>query len=229
MHWKPRNILYVSLSILVVVWLSIGSFSDYLVGNRKMLADAPSCDDQSWCTAALDLFIADAHNDTLLHRDPSWGTKAGHVDLSRLVKGGVDLQVFAIASVAPTIESKGGVPCGNFKGGDRLNKYFVLKEPLRPATWLSPMRRVDRMIDRFEKAMSSFVQTGSKLVAIAGKSDLDALVQGGGSDVGALLAIEGAYWASGDKDELLLQLDKLQRAGVRMIGLTHRSSNQLAG
>ena len=39
----------------------------------------------------------------------------------------------------------------------------------------------------------------------------------------------GAYWASEDKKELSKQLDKLENAGVRMIGLTHRSNNQLAG
>jgi membrane dipeptidase len=230
MHSKVLKGLTVVLFVLGAAWLSIGSFSDYLVGNRKMQAETPTCDDASWCDTARDLFIADAHNDTLMHRDPSWGTKAGHVDLDRLVNGGVDLQVFAVASVAPKIENRDGIPCGNLSGGDRLSTYFPLKEPLRPATWLSPMGRVDRMIERFDKAMGRYDQSGPKLVQVASKADLDALdLSGTSSGVGAVLAIEGAYWASEDKDELLLQFDRLQQAGVRMIGLTHRSSNQLAG
>lgn len=230
MRSKTSKGLSIILILLGAAWLSVGSFSDYLVGNRKMTTETPTCDDATWCGEALDLFIADAHNDTLLHRDPNWETESGHVDLARLVKGGVDLQVFAVASVAPKIETKDGMPCGNLAGGDRLKKYFPLKEPLRPATWMSPMGRVDRMIERFDNAMSIDDQTGPNLLRIASKADLAALDESGAaSNVGAVLAIEGAYWASEDREELAWQLDKLQEAGVRMIGLTHRSSNQLAG
>ncbi|WP_158221830.1 dipeptidase [Actibacterium pelagium] len=205
-----------------------------------MFAETPACDDASWCASIRDLFIIDAHSDTLLHRDPSQATDFGHVDLARLIQGGVDVQVFAMASVAPKIvedddktTADDSAVCGSWDDGDRLGIFFPLKEPFHPETWLSPMGRVDRLINRFDQAVGKQASDGSTLVRIGTKADLDALMTERNSrdeiSVGALLAIEGAYWASEDRGELTRQLDKLEAAGVRMIGLTHRSSNQLAG
>ena len=215
-----------------VGWLSVGSFSDQLAGNHKMFSGAPPCKNTEWCNQIRDLFIVDAHNDTLLHRDPAKAAKAGHVDLARLVDGGVDLQIFAIASVTPKIKTQNGKPCGDLAAGDRLKTFFVLKEPLRPTTWLSPMGRVDRMIERFDRAVSRQKQNGANFKRIASKEDLNALTKPDErtqKSVGAVLAIEGAYWASEDKDELQRQFDNLEEAGVLMVGMTHRSSNHLAG
>lgn len=234
MKSKVAKGLVVLLFFLGVAWLSVGSFSDYLIGNRKMVGDSPECDDSSWCDVIRNSFIADAHSDTLMHRNPGAETRSGHVDLARMVEGGVNVQVFAIASVAPKIidRENGATECGAREKGDLLRTYFFLKEPLRPTTWLTPMARIDLMIDRFDAALNDGQQSRPSLTPIVSRSDLVALIDRGPQDqsgIGALLAIEGAYWASEDKIELSSQLDKLENAGVRMIGLTHRSNNQLAG
>ena len=213
------------------VWLNIGSFSDEIVGNDTMADSPPGCDDPAHCEALKEHFIADAHSDTLMHRSPIHATEKGHVDIHRLAAGGVDLQVFALASVAPKLSHVNGKVCGDIGNGDRLTAYFIAKEPLHPGTWFDPFARVEHMIERLDEAVVSNEAAPLKLVKITTKGNLETLASQppGSGQVGALLAVEGAYWASESQEELIAQLDLLESAGVRMVGLTHRSSNQLAG
>ena len=218
------------LVLLGIAWGTVGQFSDYLVGNRTIFSAAPACDDADVCTELRDLFIADAHSDTLMHRNPFEHSSDGHIDAGRLADGGVDLQVFAVASVVPKILQREDGPCGDIAEGDRLKTYFLLKEPLNPSTWMSAMARVDLMVARFEDGLGE-TSEGRSVQRIRTLSDLEALRDApeGENPLGALLSIEGAYWASENQKALLAQMDELEAAGVRMIGLTHRSSNKLAG
>ena len=220
----------VGLAMLGIAWGTVGQFSDYLVGNRTIFSAAPACDDADACTELRDLFIVDAHSDTLMHRNPFEHSRDGHIDAGRLAEGGVDLQVFAVASVAPKILQRDDGPCGDIDEGDRLKTYFLLKEPLNPSTWTSAMARVDHMVALFEEGLGE-TSEGRSVQRIRTLSDLETLrdASAGENLLGALLSIEGAYWASENQEALLAQMDGLDAAGVRMIGLTHRSSNQLAG
>lgn len=215
-----------------VAWLGIGQFSDALVGNHMISTETLKCDSEAWCEQAKLMFIADSHNDTLMHREPGLFTKRGHSDLGRMVEGGVNLQIFAIASVAPKIVDTETGKCGDIAQGDRLNTYFFLKEPTSPSTWNDPMKRVDHMIDRFDTSLANEPAAGAKLNYLRNQEDLAQLMgasAGEQNTIGAVLAIEGAYWASRDPNAQSAQIAKLFDSGVRMIGLTHRSSNQLAG
>ena len=229
--WRKLKLTVgVALVLLGIAWGTVGQFSDYLVGNRIIFSETPQCDDPKGCTELRDLFVVDAHSDTLMHRSPFKNSNKGHLDASRLAQGGVDLQIFAVASVIPVILQREDGPCGAIEEGDRLKKYFFLKEPLSPSTWISAVARVDHMIKRFDRGISRNSE-GRPLHPIRTLKDLEALRDASDIDnpLGALLSIEGAYWASQDKDALSAQMDKLDEAGIRMIGLTHRSSNQLAG
>ena len=202
--------LVIALALIGGTWHYVGSMSDRLAGNLTILAEAPHCDDPSSCDRYRALFIADAHSDTLLHRDPSIASDAGHTDIHRLVKGGVNLQIFALASVAPQLAKRGDEVCGSRDLGDRLTKLFVVKEPLRPATWVSPIARIQRMIDRFEGALGTTNENTLIFHKIETKADLAAVRKAsrlGSGVVGAVLAIEGAYWAAHDKAELVRQLN----------------------
>lgn len=225
--------LAVALTGIAALWIYLGSISDRLVGNLTMHSDPPVCDDARDCESYRDLFIADAHSDTLLHREPSDNKNAGHSDIRRLVEGGVNLQIYALASVAPVLEIRDGKVCGNAESGDRLTKLFVVKDPFRPATWVSPTARIQRMLYRFERALKNADESNVIFRKIETKADLVAVANerrsGTVRSVGAVLAVEGAYWAATDEAGLKRQLNELDQAGVRMIGLTHRASNHLSG
>lgn len=230
MRKKLKLTFGAALILLGIAWGSVGHFSDYLVGNRTIFSKTPECDDEIGCEKLRDLFVVDAHSDTLMHRNPFQKSTAGHLDAERLDEGGVDLQILAVASVAPVILKREDGPCGDIVEGDRLKKYFFLKEPLSPSTWFSAMSRIDHMIKRFDTGINA--KSDGRLVRrIRTLDDLEALRTASGSEnpLGVLLSIEGAYWASQNKEALKKQIDKLDQAGVRMLGLTHRSSNQLAG
>jgi microsomal dipeptidase-like Zn-dependent dipeptidase len=216
----------------LVGWGTAGRYTDLLAKNRVLIQRTPSCYSDKACDRYRELFIADAHADTLLHRDPSEPSTRGHVDLSRLLSGGVDLQVFAMAPFAPSMRAKGGDLCGSRTATNRIAGLFVVTEPFRPRTWFSSYARVMRMIERFNAAVEMERGETGRLIQIFGPEDFDRLQQARSNrkpTVGAMLAVEGFYWASPDPKVLRQQIRELKARGVRMIGFTQRASNLLAG
>ncbi|HSF93651.1 MAG TPA: membrane dipeptidase [Thermohalobaculum sp.] len=212
-------------------WGMAGRYSDLLAKNRVLQAPPP-CQSDPACLRYREFFIADAHSDTLLHRDPAEPSVRGHVDLSRLLRGGINLQVFAMAPVAPRMQAQDGEVCGSREAANRIAQLFAVNEPLRPSTWISDEARVRRMMDRFDAAMVSRPSAPGRFIPIRDAADAARLLSArerGEAVVGALLSVEGFYWASPDRDELQRQLQEMQRRGVRMIGLTQRASGPLAG
>src|SRR5699024_5985397 len=68
------------------------------------------------------LFVADLHADTLKwNRDLLTRAYAGHVDVPRLVKGNVALQVFTMVTMSPL-----KMPWSNSVSGDGLNMAALL-------------------------------------------------------------------------------------------------------
>jgi microsomal dipeptidase-like Zn-dependent dipeptidase len=184
------------------------------------------------CDRYRQLFIADAHSDTLLHRDPSAASTRGHVDLPRLLDGGVDLQVYALAPFAPAMRDTEGDICGSRAARNRIALLFFLKEPFRPRTWFDSEARVLRMIERFNAAVGKGPDKEARLTALFEREDLDWLLNAQSNNesaVGAMLAIEGFYWASRDEAILRQQIRDMRDRGVRMIGMTGPASNHLAG
>jgi microsomal dipeptidase-like Zn-dependent dipeptidase len=166
-------------------------------------------------------FVADLHADSLLvRRDLLTRSEIGHVDLPRLVLGGVALQVLAIPTVTPwnmNFERTDG------DAFDAITLLGVLQ--WTPQAFEGPFGRA---LYAARKARRFAADSGGGLVLIESRADLAELVERrarGEAAVGALLTIEGAHAAEGDP----AKLERLFEAGFRMVGLTHFFDNAYAG
>ncbi len=169
-------------------------------------------------------FVADLHADSSLSgRDLLKRSKVGHVDLPRLVEGGVGLQFFT----APTkVPFSSDVNATAADAPDLLTLMdFAQRGPFRG---LSPLERGMQQGARIHRAVE---ESEGALVLIRTRSDLDALVAAhegnpsGRKPVGALLGLEGAHALTNPETDLA----RFYTAGVRMIGLTHFFDNAYAG
>ena len=165
--------------------------------------------------------VVDLHADSLLFdRDLLRRSDVGHVDVPRLVSGGVALQVFTLPTVVPF---GANIDRTEREAPDLITGAALLR--WSPVLWKSPLGRALWTARRFDETM---VRSGGGLVPIRSVADLDtlfALRTSGSAAVGGLLGIEGAHTTNGDPRNVAA----LDRAGYRMIGLTHFFDNGFAG
>ena len=156
-------------------------------------------------------FVVDLHADSLLWgRDLRQLQNRGHIDLPRLIKGGVDLQVFSVVSKVPNSLNY----LSNRADSDVLPALFVASWR-SPSTWFSPKQRA--LVQASELVELSKV---SVLSLILNKQDLMNLKRPAG-----LLALEGMHALGSDTESL----DEFYVAGFRMMGLAHFFDNDVAG
>jgi membrane dipeptidase len=167
------------------------------------------------------LQVVDLHGDTLLFgRDLLVRGGRGHIDVPRLVEGNVALQVFAVATKVPrhlNIE----------RNDDRTDDITLVALGLGwpRATWRSLVARAEHQARRLAHAAAA---SHGRLTVVRSAGDLDGFLARRAADptlVAGLLAIEGAHAL----DDNLANLERLDRAGYRMIGLTHFFDNAFAG
>jgi membrane dipeptidase len=167
------------------------------------------------------LFVADLHADTLLWgRDPLARGTRGHVDLPRLVEGGVALQAFTVVTKSPrglNIE----------RNDDRTDDITPLVVALRwpPATWRSLRARALYQAERLQGAAG---RSRGGLTLVRSAADLDRFVARRASDrraVGSFLGLEGSHALEGD----LANVDVLADAGFRMMAPTHFFDTDIGG
>ncbi|MFO0518859.1 MAG: dipeptidase [bacterium] len=186
------------------------------------------------------LFIADLHADTLLwNRDLLARGRFGHTDVPRFRVGGVDLQVLAAVTQTPLERRLRHDPEGrsHCSSGDDLNMAALLSiVQMRPLpTWFDRRARALHQAERLHAAAKRSREGGTEIVILKDASDLRRLVtiERAGRDVmGALLALEGTHWIGEASDDPALAQQEVQRlfdAGFRMLALTHRFDNALAG
>ncbi len=167
------------------------------------------------------LFVADLHADTTLwNRDLlSRGTR-GHVDVPRLLAGGVALQGFTIVTKTPrsmNIER-------NRSDTDDITLLSVV-ELWPPRTWNNLTERAlfqaSKVTDAAARSQGRFtvIRTASDLVAFETRRSADKTA------VGAFMGVEGAHALQGD----LSNLDRLFEAGVRMMAPTHFFDTEIGG
>jgi membrane dipeptidase len=166
-------------------------------------------------------FVLDMHADTaLMGRDLLELSEFGHVDLPRLVQGGVGLQFFTIPTKVPYSRD---IHTTRESDPDVLRLLGTLR-------W-GPLRRTDlfrRAMVQVAEVRHAVERSDGELVAIRTRKDLEALLDAranGESRVGSLLGLEGAHALDGDFENLT----RFHVAGVRMIGLTHFFDNGFAG
>lgn len=167
------------------------------------------------------LTVVDLHGDSLLFgRDLLTRGTRGHVDVPRMVEGNAALQVFAVATKVPrnlNIE----------RNDDRTDDITLVALALGwpRATWRSRLARAEHHAARLAGFAAA---SGGQLTLVRTAADLDAFLERRAADpilVAGLLAIEGAHALDGD----LANVERLDAAGFRMVGLTHFFDNVFAG
>src|SRR5687768_14581219 len=155
---------------------------------------------QRWC-------IADGHADSLMwNRDLCARSTQGHVDFPRLREAGVKLQCFTLVTRGfPFI---GGFPAfAAWRGWPR---------EARRSEWSRAVWQIDRLAE--------FCRRSEGRVRITTTAALleDNLAHG---RLSAVLGVEGGHAIEGRVERLA----ELHRLGVRFMGLTHLSNNELGG
>jgi microsomal dipeptidase-like Zn-dependent dipeptidase len=167
------------------------------------------------------LTVVDLHADSLLWgRDLLLRADRGHVDVPRLVEGGVGLQVFAVATKVPRHLN---IERNDDRSDDVTTVALVQGWP--PATWRSLTARAEYLAGRLEATAR---RSTGQLTLIRSATALDAFLARRAGDptlVAGLLAIEGAHALDGD----LGNLERLDRAGFRMVGIAHFFDTAYAG
>ncbi|MCU0646619.1 MAG: dipeptidase [Gemmatimonadaceae bacterium] len=167
------------------------------------------------------LFIADLHADQLLwNRDPLAEADHGHVDVPRLVRGHVGLQVMSAVTKTPRNMNY----INNTGDTDNITALAMIQRwPI--STWRSLTARAVYQSTRLHHAAAD---APDRLRLIKTRAQLDTWVETRAQQpdaVAAMLAIEGMHAIEGQLD----RIDTLFAAGYRMMGLTHFFDNELGG
>jgi microsomal dipeptidase-like Zn-dependent dipeptidase len=167
------------------------------------------------------LFVADLHADSLLWgRDLLVRGDRGHVDVPRLVEGGVALQAFA---ACPKVPRHLNLDRNDGRSDDVTLLGLASGWPIRALT--SQLLRTLYLAERLDRLAAG---SRSPLSVIRSAGDLTAYVERRRADrsiTAGLLTIEGAHALGGDLDNL----DRVVAAGYRMIGLVHFFDNEVGG
>lgn len=165
------------------------------------------------------LFIADLHSDSLLwKRDLLEESDVGHMDLPRLRRGNVALQVFSATTKSPAGQNYDRTVADS----DQITLLAVASF-WPPRTWFSLYERAVYQLDKLHDVAGQ-----SELTVVTSKQDVERLIAGRQSDdnvIGAIYLIEGAHPLEGDIENL----DRLFDKGLRIVGLTHFFDNELGG
>ncbi|HEY7970937.1 MAG TPA: membrane dipeptidase [Candidatus Limnocylindrales bacterium] len=167
------------------------------------------------------LTVVDLHADSLL-----WGrnllrrSDRGSVDFPRMVEGNVALQVFAVATKVPR-------HLNYERNDDRTDDVTLvaLVQGWPAASWRSLLARAEHQAGRLRRMAAD---SGGQLTLIRTAGDLDRHLERRAGDptlAAGLLAIEGAHAL----DDEVLNLDRLDSADYRMVGLAHFFDNAFAG
>ena len=166
-------------------------------------------------------FVADLHADTTLwNRDLLVRGTRGHVDIPRLIEGGVALQAFTIVTRTP----RGMNIERNTADTDNIT-LLALAELWPPRTWNS---LTERALYEASRITDAAARSNGTLSVIRTAADLAAFETKHGSDrktVAAFIGVEGAHALEGN----LANLDRLFDAGVRMMAPTHFFDTEIGG
>jgi microsomal dipeptidase-like Zn-dependent dipeptidase len=167
------------------------------------------------------LVVADLHADSLLWgRDLLGRGERGHVDVPRLIEGGVAIQGFTVVSKTPR-----GLNLD--RNDDRTDEVtlLALAQGWPPKTWTSLLERAAYQARRLHRTAAL---SGGRLTLLWTARDLAGYLERRHRDprvTAGFLGIEGAQVLEGDADNV----EVLFRAGYRMVGLAHFFDNEVAG
>lgn len=168
------------------------------------------------------LFVADLHADSLLwDRDLLVYDTIGQVDVPRLIKGNVGLQVFSAVTSVPANRN---MQRNSADGADVITLLAIAERwPLR--AWRSIKQRA---LYQAGKLQAFADRSAGRLVLIRSRADLERYLSERADNravVAGLLALEGAQVLEGD----VQNVDAMYAAGYRMLGLVHLFDNEVGG
>ena len=215
--------LLIALVFLVVLFLIATLFLPNQfdrAANRVAGAAPPSSEAAQ--TLYRTLRVVDLHADPLLwSRDVLDRADHGHVDVPRLIEGGVALQVFGLVTGSPVGQNYQST---SDDGLDGITMIAILQRwPL--ATWSNRLARSKHLSARFFDAAE---RSGGTLRGIRTAADLRTALAARTTDpaqVAGLLGLEGMHGIGDD----VSGVDALFDAGVRMMAPTHFFDNLVAG
>ena len=167
--------------------------------------------------------VVDLHADSLLFgRDLLERSSAGHVDVPRLLEGGMTLQVFSLVTRQPWGYNEEAT------NPDRpdLVTLLGLLHFWPPSTWFSLHERALYHARRLEDMAA---RSGGRLRLVRDRDDLEDLLRArraGEEVVGGLFALEGSQVRGSD---FRAELDTLFDHGLRMASLSHFYDNEYSG
>lgn len=167
------------------------------------------------------LEVVDLHADSLLWgRDLLVRARHSHLDVPRLIEGGIALEALA---VCPKVPRRANLD----RNDDRTDDVTLLAIAQRwpRATWRS---RLQRALYHAERARSMAERSNGRLSLIASRAGLEAYLARRAEDramTAAFLTIEGAHALDDD----LANLEPLIAAGFRMMSPTHFVDNAFGG
>jgi membrane dipeptidase len=168
------------------------------------------------------LLIGDWHSDTILwERDPAKESSHGHVDLPRLQRGNVALQMFTTVTKSP----RGQNYQANSAEADDNITLLALAQGWPPRTWDSLAERALYQAEKIHRLVKDHPNNAQLILS---KKDLATLLekrQNGSKTVGALIGTEGSHALDGE----LNNVQRLFDAGFRMMSLHHFFDNKLGG
>ncbi|WP_437733334.1 dipeptidase [Sorangium sp. So ce1335] len=184
-------------------------------------APPPAAPDQRALALHQGLWVADLHADSLMwNRSLNERNERGHVDVPRLIEGGVALQAFTIVSQVPwdmNLESNSGT-------SDLTALLFVAERwPLR--TWTSLL---ERALYQAERLHAAALDSGGKLRVIRTRGELTRYIEARARDprqTAGFLGLEGAQVLEGK----LENVQRLFDAGFRMMAPSHFFDTEVGG
>lgn len=217
--WLGRILLVAVLAVIAALYFGPG----YVEADRNTVnwqGPYPVSDE----AAALhsDLVIGDWHADSLLwNRDLTEHGTRGHVDLPRLLEGNVAVQVFTAVTKSPAGQN---YEENSADATDNIT-LLALAQLWPPRTWGS---LAERALYQAERLHGFAEASGGALRVVTDRAGLDAVLEaraGGEPVMAGMLGIEGAHALEGD----MANLDRMEAAGYRVIGLQHFFDNELGG
>ncbi len=212
------------IPILVIYFLFILIAPPLVEKSKNKVHLAPPYQASDRATALFNNldFVADLHCDALLwNRNLTKRKDYGHVDFPRLQTGNVALQNFTIVTKSPKGQNF------NRNSGDSFDMITALSigqgQPL--STWFNLVNRALYQCNKLHHFADKY---HDKFIVVKSKSDLLKLLERRELDksvIGGMLGVEGGHCLEGD----IKNLDKIYKAGVRMLGPTHFFDNEMGG
>lgn len=191
-------------------------------GQNKVLPHEPYAISAEAQALHDSLVIGDWHADALLwNRDLTRRGDRGHVDLPRLIEGNVAIQVFTAVTKSPAGQN---YEENSTETLDNIT-LLALVEMWPPRTWNSLAERALYQVGRLARFEE---KSDGRLKIIRSRADLDAVLEArarGEDVVAGIFGIEGGHALDAD----LANFDRLEAAGMRLVGLHHFFDNALGG